>query len=37
MIEKAALALPLAERALLTDRHLQTLDLENAERMGRKG
>ncbi len=37
MFERAALALSVAERALLTDRLLQTLDLEDAERMERWG
>jgi hypothetical protein len=36
-IEREALALTLAERALLADRLLQTLDSENPERMERWG
>ena len=36
-IEREALALTVAERALLADRLLQTLDLENPERMERWG
>jgi hypothetical protein len=36
-IEREALALTVAERALLADRLLQTLDLEDPERMGRWG
>ena len=36
-IEREALSLTVAERALLVDRLLRTLDLENAERMERWG
>lgn len=36
-IEREALALTVAERAALADRLLQTLDLENGERMERWG
>ena len=37
MIEQEALNLSTAERALLADRLLQTLDLEDAERLERWG
>jgi hypothetical protein len=37
IIEREALALNAAERALLADRLLQTLDLEDSERMARWG
>ena len=36
-IEREALALTVAERALLADRLLQTLDIEDAERMEQWG
>ncbi len=36
-IEREALSLTVAERALLADRLLRTLDLEDAERMERWG
>jgi chaperone required for assembly of F1-ATPase len=36
-IEREALSLTLAERALLADRLLRTLDLENSQRMERWG
>ena len=36
-IERAALTLTVAERALLADRLLRTLDVEDAERMERWG
>jgi hypothetical protein len=36
-IEREALSLTVAERALLADRLLQTLDLEDSERMERWG
>ena len=36
-IEREALALTVAERALLADRLLQTLDVENADRTERWG
>jgi putative addiction module component len=36
-IEREALALTVAERALLADRLLQTLNVEDAERLGRWG
>ncbi len=37
IIERETLALPLAERAILADRLLQTLELEDPERMQRWG